>query len=269
MACRDAYKMLTTQTRHTDTVIELSEPSTPAQIVNELIFGVDSKVKADTILQNNLTEFDWVTRNKVYPAFWGRNLTGESCLTKDEIEFIHSKGCKIAIIYHTENLKATESQGKDEASIVLDNLDELDIPNNIAVFLEIDDCEKISSEYMKGFAKVIIANGYVPGFKANTDARFCFDREFSRGVQKDRNLFLNCLVWAVAPSLAEYDGITTTHLIHPDNWIPFAPSGITRHDIAVWQYGKDCHPIQDNFERATVFNINLVRNQEIIFEKMF
>ena len=79
-------------------------------------------------------------------------------------------------------------------------------------------------DFMLGFAECIIEKGFIPAFRANTDAKFSFDREFSRGVQTNRELFRKCLIWAVAPSLAEYDRVTTTHLIHPDHWKPYAPS---------------------------------------------
>ena len=60
--------------------------------VERLLFGVDSEIQANDILQNNISMFEWVIRNKIHPNFWGRNLLGENALTKDEIEFIHSKG---------------------------------------------------------------------------------------------------------------------------------------------------------------------------------
>ena len=122
---------------------------------------------------------------------------------------------------------------------------------------------------MRGFAKGLIKEGYIPAFKANTDAKFDFDREFSRGMQTDKDIFSKCLVWAVAPSLEDYHRVTTTHLLHPDDWMPYAPSGITRDDIAVWQYGKDCHPINDDNGKATAFNINLVKDDNLIIDKMF
>ena len=122
---------------------------------------------------------------------------------------------------------------------------------------------------MRALAQALLFEGFTPGFKANTDAVYSFDREYSRGMQSDRELFEKCLVWAVAPSLEEYDHITTSHLIRPDNWIPYAPSGITRRDIALWQYGKNCHPIQDDAGNDTSFNLNLVRNEEVIIHKMF
>ncbi len=237
--------------------------------VGRLLFGVDSKIQAGDILQNNITLFEWVVRNKVYPNFWGRNLVGENALTKNEIAFIHSKGCKIAAIYTDPGEKKTEEQGK----IVAKKIDvvalELGIPEGTAVFLEVVDGENISRDYMKGFAAGLEEEGFVPGFKANTDAKFGFDREFSRGLQTDREIFDKCLVWAISPSLKEYDRVTTTHLIHPDNWMPYAPSGITRKDIAVWQYGKNCHPIEDDMGKITTFNLNLVNNEQVIVEKMF
>lgn len=122
---------------------------------------------------------------------------------------------------------------------------------------------------MRGFAKALMVEGFTPGFKANTDAKFAFDREFSRGMQTDKDVFKKCLIWAVSPTVKEYNGITTSHLIHPDNWTPYAPSGLTRAEIAIWQYGAECHPIEDDMGKVTTFNLDLVRNEQVIVEKMF
>jgi len=236
--------------------------------VERLLFGVDSEVQANDILQNNISMFEWVVRNKIHPTFWGRNLVGENALTKDEIEFIHSKACKIAPMYFAAGEKLTHEQGVVAGEIAAALAFDLEIPQDSALFFNIDE-EYASKDYMKGFAEELMESGYTPAFKANTDATFNFDREFSRGLQTDREIFEQCLVWAVAPTLSEYDRITTTHLIHPDNWKPYAPSGIKRKDVAVWQYGKDCHPIDDDKDTETVFNINLVRNEKVIIERMF
>ena len=143
------------------------------------------------------------------------------------------------------------------------------LPLSSAIFLEIGENENATRDFMRGFASMLLNEGFTPGFKANTDAVFDFDREYSRGMQTDKDVFEKCLIWAVSPSLAEFDRVTTTHLIHPDNWTPFAPSGITRQDIAIWQYGKNCHPIADDSGKETTFNVNLVRDAKIIIEKMF
>ena len=246
-----------------------TERTVSSEFENRLLFGVDSKVPSNDILQNNLTEFEWVTRNKIYPNFWGRNITGKDCLTKEEIKFLHTMGCKIAATYSDSKPKDTEEQGKICAKEVAHAAVGLGIPSNTAIFLEIGATENVSKDYMCGFARELISKGYTPGFKANTDAAFDFDRQYSRGMQSEGELFKKCLVWAVAPGLKEYERVTTTHFIHPDNWGPFAPSGITRNDIAVWQYGKECHPIMEDANNETFFNVNLVRNSQVIIEKMF
>lgn len=269
MACKGAKTKQNTVAVAAVTPVAEATIKTEVQTPVRLLFGVDSKIQADDILQNNISEFEWVVRNKIYPNFYGRYLTGENCLTRDEIDFLHSMGCKIAAIYTSLDAKETEEQGKIAAKKIDVVAMELGIPQGTAIFLEIGESENVTRDYMRGFAEGLVEEGFTPAFKANTDANFGFDREFSRGLQTDRDVFSKCLVWAVVPSLAEYERVTTTHLIHPDNWLPFAPSGITREDIAVWQYGKDCHPIKDDAGIETTFNVNLVRNEQVIIDKMF
>lgn len=268
MACRNAYRRKTINKVTEETqVVNVGMAS--IRSVDRLLFGVDSNVQSDDLLQNNINQFEWVTRNKIYPNFWGRNIVGENCLTREEIDFLHNQGCKIAAIYKTSDKKKTAEQGKILAKKVDIAAFELGIPEGAAIFLEIEDGEEVTRNYLRGFANALIAEGYTPGFKVNTDAKYDFDREYSRAMQIDKDVFEKCLIWATAPTIAEYDHITTTHLIHPDNWGPFAPSGITRREIAIWQYGKDCHPIYDDEGKETTFNLNLVRNKNVIIEKMF
>ena len=267
MACRNAYKTQNIITEVDIAQTSISEPVV-AQSVNRLLFGVDSNVKSNTVLQNNLTMFEWVVRNKRYPAFWGRNIVGENALDKEEMGFLQNNGCQIAPIYCISSTDTSEEQGKIEAQTAVDRAIELGIAGGIAIFIEIPEHFKISREYMQSYAQVLLDNGYTPGFKANTDAKYDFDREFSRGMQEDKEVFLKCLVWAVDPSLKEFDSITTSHVIAPNNWNPFAPSAITRRDIAIWQYGKNCHPIEDNNENETIFNVDLIKNDDILFEKI-
>lgn len=280
MACRDLYQnqtivqaetQITEEIQITEDIQLVEETQTTQETapVTRFLFGVDSRVKANNILQNNLTQFEWVTRNKLYPDFWGRNIVGENCLSKEEIDFLRAQGCKIVAIFTSESEKTSEEQGLIDAKKAMVPIIELGIPDGKTIFLQIKDTESISMEYMRGYAKGLINEGFVPGFQANTDAKYDFDREFSTGLQTDKEVFDKCCVWAVAPNLVEYNNMTTTHLIHPDNWSPFAPSGITRADIAVWQYGKDCHPIQDDEGNDTSFNLNLVINERIIIEGMF
>lgn len=268
MACRKNYEVIT----NGEDMVRLTAAESPTpepKKVPRLLFGVDSETQANDLLQNNLELFDWMVRNKIYPNFCGRNLVGEDCLTKEEISFLHDKGCKIAAIYSSSEEKQTEEQGMLLAKKIAVRALELDIPKGTAVFLEIGNDEAVRCEFMRGYATALSEEGYVAGFRANTDARFPFDREFSRGMQTDPDVFGKCLIWATGPSLEEYEGMTTSHLIHPDNWKPYAPSGLTRNEIAIWQYGKNCHPIEDDMGKVVTFNLDLVRNAHVLICDMF
>lgn len=268
MACKRARQMNLAK-QAAGTASPQSTKAVETKKLETLLFGVDSNIQADDVLQNNLTQFEWAVRNKIYPNFWGRYLTGENALTKEEIRFLHTKGCKIAAIYASLEVKKTEEQGRLAATHIGNIALELGIPDGTAIFFEVGEKETVTTDFMKGFAKELLSEGYIPGWKTNTDAIYAFDREYSRGMQNDKEIFKKCLIWAVSPSLKEYERVTTTHLIHPDNWKPYAPSGITRNDIAIWQYGKECHPIYDDEGKETTFNVNLVRNPKVIIKQMF
>lgn len=273
MACRDAYKSAVyaqyEEAVEEEKIADTVKPITVEQEVEQLFFGVDSKTPATEILQNNLTEYEWVSRNKISPNFWGRYILGENALSKEEIAFLGSKGCLIAAICVHEGEKSTEEQGRLFAQQAIQAAVDLEIPVGKAIFLELVEEEAATAEFLVGFADELLTNGYLPGFRANTDAAFDFDHIFSQGMQTNPDVFGKCAVWACAPTIPAYDRITTTHLIHPDEWTPFAPSGITRKAVAVWQYSKECHPIQNIKEEGTSFNMNLVRNVQMILEKMF
>ena len=268
MACRNAYNSKNIIKEADVTQISISEPIVDKR-VNRLLFGVDSITQANDLLQNNIEEFEWVVRNKIYPNFYGRYLNGENCLTKEEIKFLHRKGCKIVAIYADKGEKQTEEQGVILAKKIDIRALELSIPEGTTIFLEIGEKENASRDFMRGFAKTLMVEGFTPGFKANTDAKFAFDREFSRGMQTDKDIFKKSLIWAVSPTVKEYNGITTSHLIHSDNWMPHAPSALTRAEIAIWQYGVECHPIEDDIGKVTTFNLDLIRNEQVFVDKMF
>ena len=235
----------------------------------DLAFGVDSAIQANDLLQNNITMFEWVRKNKSYPNFWGRYITGDNCLDKQEIMFLRRMGCKIAPTHKNTEQKITERQGKAQALRIIAAAVELEIPENTAIFLEIGDTEKVTTAYLKGYAKALIEEKYIPAFKANTDANFDFDREFSRGLLNENEIFKECLIWAVAPNIPSFERIATTHVVHPENWAPYSPSGMTRNDICVWQYGKNCHPIKDDKGIETVFNVDLIKNIDYVIRKLF
>ena len=234
-----------------------------------LYFGVNTTTPANSLLQNNISLYSWVTKNKPAPNFWGRKIVGDQALTRDEIEYLHRRGCKVAALYPLSENKTKKSHGITAAEAAASAAVALGIRQRSAVFCIIGDDSEVTTLFMKGYAQRILELGYTPAFIANTDANYAFDREFCRGWQTDREIFSQCVVWATSPSLKEFNRITTSHLIRPEEWIPFAPSAIKRADIAVWRYGAECHPIDTNDGKATSFDLDLVLDPEVIINLMY
>lgn len=260
MACKRAATAMTVQNQ-AETMIPEAENE---EFVSKMMFGVDSAFPANDHLQNNLSLFEWASRNKLYPNFWGRNINGENALTVEEINYIHKNGCKVVLIYLDSGEKETEARGENIALAIAERAMELGITDGTAVFLKIDSEENATTDFLRGFADGMLDQGLIPGFMADTDSVSTFDREYSRGLNTDRELFEKCLIWAVSPSLAEFNRVTDTHTISPDEWKPYAPSAITRNEISVWQYGKNCHPVHDDDGKEIVFNINLTRGTKFL-----
>ena len=54
------------------------------------IFGVNSATPINKKLKNGYTMYDWVKRQKCFPAFCMRTISGEDKITAEEIEFLKS-----------------------------------------------------------------------------------------------------------------------------------------------------------------------------------
>lgn len=176
------------------------------------IFGVCSATPINKKLKNGYTMYDWVKRQKCFPAFCMRTLSSEDKITAEEIEFLKGKGCKIGLVIHglTET-KVSGVNGTEDVLKAVEAAKELGVPANsgIALFAEIKPDWSVNHNWMISFAQVISANGYVPAFIGNTDSskNFNFDRQCSHYVQatKDANylgaLFMAteviCLIFAL------------------------------------------------------------------------
>lgn len=260
MACRDNV-MQKYSKQSKDSFNSSFEPE-------RLFFGVDSRTEASRTLQNNLTAFEWAVRNKVYPEFWGRDINGEHPISTDEIEFLHQRGCKIIAIYIPKSNMITINDGKLEAIQAVRTANKLGIYRDSIVFFDIEE-SVVTKDYLYGLITEMLLMEYIPGVKASTDSRYSFDSEFSMGLEEDIKVFEKCVIWATAPRLVQYDNITTSHLIYPDYWMPFAPTGISKNEISIWQYGANCHPINDIKDNRTTFNVNLVNNENTIIQYAF
>lgn len=199
----------------------------------QAIFGADSVQPANIKLKNGYDLYTWVMRLNTFPAFWGRNLTGENHITAEEVDFLRSKNCKIAPIYNefTELIVSTLDGTKD--ALWLANVArELGIPQNqgVALFAEIGSDWSVSHNWMISFANTLVNYGYVPGFIGNTDSskNFNFDRQCSHYVQATEGVDqYGAVYWATEPKPGG----------EPELWTPYCPSALEQDQIGLWQNG--------------------------------
>ncbi len=208
-----------------------------------LIYGVESTMPSNTLLTNGYSLFEWVMRKSCYPSFWGRSLTGEGTVTQEEIDFLKSKNCKIALIIR--DLTEAEISGNDGTQTAMKAIEAakaMGVPQNAgtALFAYIKPDWSVNHNWMMSFAANLVNNGYIPGFIGNTDSskNFNFDRQCSHYVQATRNANqFNALYWSAEP---KYD-------FDPEAWAPYAPSELLPNDMHLWSYGTiDFHDIHVN-----------------------
>lgn len=197
------------------------------------IFGVSSATPINKKLKNGYTMYDWVKRQRCFPAFCMRTLSGKDKITAEEIEFLKSKDCKIGLVIRDlTEAKVSGINGTEDALKAVEAAKELGVPQNegIALFAEIKPEWSVNHNWMISFARIVSANGYVPGFIGNTDSskNFNFDRQCSHYVQatKDVNYF-NAVFMATEPKCDKM----------PDEWVPYCPSALEPEDMHLWCCG--------------------------------
>ena len=198
------------------------------------IFGVSSATSINKKLKNGYTMYDWVKRQKCFPAFCMRTLSGENKITAEEIEFLKAKDCKIGLVIRDlTEAKVSGVNGTDDALKAVETAKKLGVPANsgIALFVEIKPEWSVNHNWMISFAQLISNNGYIPGFIGNTDSskNFNFDRQTSHYIQATKGVNgFDAIFGATEPKREEV----------PQMWTPFCPSEMQQDDIALWSCGS-------------------------------
>lgn len=197
------------------------------------IFGADSGRSAKTRLTNGYDLYTWVMRQNCFPSFWGRSVSGENSITTEELEFLRSKKCKIALIF--DDLTETgvsAADGTNDALRAVSAAKKLGVPSDkgLAIFADIASDWSVNHNWMISFARTLHANGFVPGFIGNTDssANFNFDRQCSHFVQATGETEqYGAVYWATEPKT---NG-------EPEGWTPYCPTALTPEKIGLWRSG--------------------------------
>ncbi len=210
------------------------------------IYGVTSTTPSNNRLKNGYTMYDWVMRQKCFPAFWGRTLCGENALNQEEIAFLKEKDCKIALVIRDLTEKQVSgADGTLDGVRAVEAAKALGVPQNegIALFAEIKADWSVNHNWMMSFAQALVSCGYVPGFIGNTDSskNFNFDRQCSHYVQAtaEVNQF-GAIYCATEPKLSRM----------PQEWKPYCPSALNAEDMHLWVCGST---VFDNFSAEDVY----------------
>ena len=197
-------------------------------------YGVNSVTALNKKLKNGYLMYDWVKWQKCFPTFCMRTLCGEGTITDEEVKFLKSKDCKIALVVRNlTETKVSSSNGYEDAQYATEAAKKLGVPQDegIAIFAEIRPEWSINHNWMISFSKMLCSNGYVPAFIGNTDSskNFNFDRQCSHFVEatKDINYF-DAIFMATEPKC---DNV-------PEEWVPYCPSALEPEDIHLWACGK-------------------------------
>ena len=197
------------------------------------IFGVSSSTPINKKLKNGYTMYDWIKRQKCFPAFCMRTLCGEYKINTEEIEFLKAKDCKIGLVIR-DLTETTVSgiNGTQDALRAIETAKQLDVPTNVgvALFAEIKPEWSVNHNWMISFAQTISVNGYVPGFIGNTDSskNFNFDRQCSHYVQATGDVdYFGAIFMATEPKLDTM----------PTEWAPYCPSALEPDNIHLWSCG--------------------------------
>ncbi len=212
------------------------------------MFGVYSVTPINKKLKNGYTMYDWVKRQKCFPAFCMRTLSGENEIAAEEIEFLKSKDCKIGLVIRDLTEAAVSAvSGTADALKAVDAAEELGVPQNkgIVLFAEIKPQWSVNHNWMISFTQTVKANGYVPGFIGNTDSskNFNFDRQCSHFVQATKDV--NCFG-------AVYMATEPKHTGRPGEWTPYCPSALEPADISIWSCGTttfDSQQVEDVYAK--------------------
>ncbi len=195
---------------------------------NEAAWGVDSASLTTSGL------LSCVRDNFGSPEIWGRYLGDKegisAGITPEEAELLRSNDIKILVIWNRFNNAAGLENGQNEARAAIQLAQELNIPEGVAIFADIEPNYPVDSAFIEGWYQTMEESPYRPGIYGIFEPERALTQAFEQAADGNAALLENTYVWTAAPNV----GITTEEQA-PD-YKPQAPGNAL---IAGWQYGID------------------------------
>ncbi|MDY0395866.1 DUF1906 domain-containing protein [Virgibacillus halophilus] len=195
---------------------------------SKVYWGVDSASEVSKALYSCARE------NYGKPQVWGRYLGDKEVskgITKNEASYLHDEGIKILLIYnHFQNATGYDN-GKESAKQALKFANEIDAPNTVAIFADIEPNYKVDSAFIQGWYETL----HQAKWNAGIYGDFSNKSKLSKALDgAEKNAKQHTILWSAQPQTKE-----TSRKEAPD----FKPDGMHDTKLYGWQYtieAKNC-----------------------------
>ncbi|MEN1968667.1 glycoside hydrolase domain-containing protein [Lentibacillus sp. N15] len=162
------------------------------------------------------------------PEIWGRYLDdregASTGLNADEVKFLHKHDIQILLIYNQINDATGYDHGVDKAKGAIKSAKNLDVPDGVAIFADIEPNFKVDSAFIQGWYETLADSDYKPGIYGVFDDSKLTEA-YNAIKQKAKE---NTLVWTAYPQ---------KDITAKDNTPKFKPQGPDDALLYGWQYG--------------------------------
>ncbi|WP_160723722.1 glycoside hydrolase domain-containing protein [Bacillus sp. USDA818B3_A] len=212
---------------------------------SKVYWGIDT---ADAIDQ---TFYQCVAKNYGKPDVVGRyighNEGASTGLTKEEIDFLKKQGVKIIPIYNHFTDATGYEHGVEEAKAAIALAKELDIPDGIVIYADIEPTYPVDAEFIRGWTETISSSQYKPGIYGVFEDGKELSNAYIAAIDKNKDFKNKILIWTSNPEVGK------TGKDKAPKYNPQTPKGIS---AAIWQYGlegKQCN-IDTNLIQAPAYS---------------
>lgn len=192
-----------------------------------------------------------VNENFGKPTVWGRYLGTiegvSSGLTKEEVEYLHSNGVKILLINNQFNNATGYDNGVEQANIGISLAGELNVPEGVAIFADIEPNYPVDSAFIQGWFDTMMNSPYEPGIYGVFSPDSALVESYQASINENQEIQNKVILWTAYPHVD-----VTTQANAPENAAE-APEG---SHVYGWQYGIDaaaCN-IDTNLFKGSLFD---------------
>ncbi|MFT4415204.1 glycoside hydrolase domain-containing protein [Fredinandcohnia humi] len=209
------------------------------------VWGVDSAASVDEELYN------CVKNNFGNPKFWGRYLSEvpnvSAGLTREEISFLRNRGIKVLPIYNVFTEATGYSRGQIAARNAVFNARRLGIPNNVALFANVERFFAVDEAWIRGWVESLFPTGYRSGIY-HDPVEGGFAQAYCEAVRKNSQVAIQAILWSAEPE----PGVTRER--NAPAFKPATPN--CKANVWIWQYGRDADqcPIDTNLADQRTLN---------------